>query len=498
MKSQTEELNNKTKRIGIFSNFIFFLSITFFYLVLSCEEGDSDVEVDDNGEDERNETSFKETVEAFSAVSLVSAAELALKDGSVQPSASSVANSGSASPASVISDFGVNDYADTADYLGAVDPNATTLWYAEEDWSFYSHVVRGELDKARTVGTTEVSVDDTSLRTEMEANSNEVTWSKDNVYLLSGPVFVQDDETLTIEAGTVIKGKEAEETTNSTSLIIAKGGKIMAEGTAAAPIIFTFEDDPLDGTSDQRTSGRWGGLIILGKARLNTVPNEKSIEGIPTSESRGAYGGDDDADNSGVLRYVSVRHGGAEIGAGNEINGITLGGVGHRTILENIEVIGNKDDGIEFFGGTARIKWAIIAFCKDDSIDFDQGYRGFQQFVIIHQDPIEGSADKGHEGDGGDAPENGKPYGISLTLNLTSVGNPSSTAMILRDNAGSYFYNSIWMGYAKGVIIEDVPKNDEDSLSQFVAGSIVFGSCVFNLGGDSSAEDTPIFVRSTE
>ena len=151
-------------------------------------------------------------------------------------------------------------------------------------------------------------------------NTGTTTWSKENVYLLDGFVFVNSGDILTIEAGTVVKGKSGTGASAS-ALIVAKGGVINAVGTAANPIIFTFEADPLDGSVSVTTTGQWGGLIVLGDARLNTVPTSQNIEGIPTSEPRGAYGGTNDNDNSGVLKYISIRHGGTDIGAGNEING---------------------------------------------------------------------------------------------------------------------------------------------------------------------------------
>ena len=106
---------------------------------------------------------------------------------------------------------------------------------------------------------------------------------------------------------------------------------------------------------------------------MNSAPGYTAIEGIPTSESRGIYGGTNDLDNSGVLKYVSIRHGGINIGSDNEINGLTLGGVGSGTTLDYIEIVSNADDGIEFFGGTAQVKHLVSAFCADDAVDYDEG-----------------------------------------------------------------------------------------------------------------------------
>ena len=190
----------------------------------------------------------------------------------------------------------------------------------------------------------------------MSAAGNEVNWTVDNVYILEGFVFVSDGQTLNIEAGTVIKGKPGQEA-NASALIIAKGGKIMANGTADAPIIFTAESDALDGTLPDEVSGLWGGVIVLGKGATNNSTAEKAIEGIPTSEARGLYGADPTVadDNSGMMTYVSIRHGGTDIGEGNEINGLTLGAVGSGTSFSYIEIVANADDGVEWFGGAPGV-----------------------------------------------------------------------------------------------------------------------------------------------
>jgi hypothetical protein len=205
--------------------------------------------------------------------------------------------------------------------------------------------------------------------------------------------------TLTIEPGTVIKG-EAGTGANATALLIARGGKLMAEGTAAKPIIFTSVADeitPADVAAgnlgspnlDSDINGLWGGVIVLGKARISASNSsgdlsEVQIEGIPTSDANGLYGGIDDADNSGVLKYISIRHGGANIGSGNEINGLTLGGIGSKTVIENIEIVSNQDDGIEWFGGTVNVKNVVVWNVGDDGIDTDQSWSGtLDNFIVV-------------------------------------------------------------------------------------------------------------------
>lgn len=250
--------------------------------------------------------------------------------------------------------------------------------------------------------------------------TGDVTWNNDDEYILGGRITVLDGATLTIEPGAVIKG-ELGTGANATALLVARGGKLMAEGTAAAPIIFTTVGDEITVADiaagnfispnlEPTANGLWGGLIVLGKAPIsasndnNEDVSEVQIEGIPTSDPNGLYGGSDAADNSGVLKYISIRHGGANIGAGNEINGLTLGGVGTGTVVEYIEVVGNQDDGIEWFGGTVNTSNVVVWNAGDDAIDTDQSWAGtLDNFVIItpsdncfELDGPEGSMVAGH------------------------------------------------------------------------------------------------------
>lgn len=214
--------------------------------------------------------------------------------------------------------------------------------------------------------------------------SKDVTWTNDNVYTLDGRVVVANGVTLTIEAGTIIKAKQGQEAEASV-LIIARGGKINAKGTASEPIIFTSELDELTNNHanypgfanlDETMKGLWGGVLILGKAPISADASEMQIEGIPASDVNGLYGGNDATDNSGTFQYVQIRHGGTLIGEGNEINGLTLGGVGSSTVIENIEIIANVDDGIECFGGTVNVKNILVWAQGDDAFDIDQSYAG--------------------------------------------------------------------------------------------------------------------------
>lgn len=315
-------------------------------------------------------------------------------------------------------------------------------------------------------------------------NTGTTTWTKDKTYLLDGFVFVNPGQTLTIEPGTVIKGKPGTGASAS-ALIVAKGATINACGTASEPIIFTFEADPLDGSVGMTTTGQWGGLIVLGSARLNTVPTTQNIEGIPTSESRGAYGGTDDNDNSGSLCYISIRHGGTDIGAGNEINGLTLGGVGAGTSIHHIEVVANADDGVEFFGGAPNLKHILVSNVGDDSYDYDQGFRGKGQFWVAIENA---NSDRGGEHDGGTSPEDGLPYATPVIYNATYIGNGASRAITFRDNAGGEYHNTVFHNFGKGIDIEDLATG-EDSKARLDAGELKLDGIVLSSIGTANIVD---------
>ncbi|PKP34274.1 MAG: hypothetical protein CVU00_07645 [Bacteroidetes bacterium HGW-Bacteroidetes-17] len=221
------------------------------------------------------------------------------------------------------------------------------------------------------------------------------TWETGKTYILQSRIAVVNGVTLTIQPGVIVKGAAGSDA-NATALIIAQGGKINAVGTATQPIIFTSVADQIEPGQiaspnlNPTLNGLWGGLIVLGKAHIsyknaNGDSQTASIEGIPANDPNGIYGGTLDADNSGVIKYISIRHGGTNIGEGNEINGLTLGGVGSGTVIENVEVISNQDDGIEFFGGTVNVKNALLWNIGDDALDTDQAFAGtVDNFVIIN------------------------------------------------------------------------------------------------------------------
>lgn len=231
---------------------------------------------------------------------------------------------------------------------------------------------------------------DASVVTVSSNITTNTTWTTGKTYILADRIAVTSGATLTIQPGVIIKG-EAGTGANATALIIARDAKIMAQGTATQPIIFTSIADKIkpgqiaSPNLSTDLDGLWGGLIVLGNATISGDAAALQIEGIPVSDPNGLYGGTNDADNSGVIEYVSIRHGGANIGEGNEINGLTLGGVGSGTTINHVEIIANQDDGIEWFGGTVNVMNAVVWNVGDDAIDTDQSWAGtLDNFIVIN------------------------------------------------------------------------------------------------------------------
>lgn len=285
--------------------------------------------------------------------------------------------------------------------------------------------------------------------------TEDLTLDATQKYLIDGFTFVEDGATLTIPANTLIEGQPGQGE-NASALIIKVGGKIEATGTAAQPIIFTGLGDGREGNYLKDVQGLWGGLILLGKAKTNNSV-AKRIEGIP-EEYNAFYGFDNNAgadnnDNSGTLMYVSVRHGGTDIGAGNEINGISFGAVGSQTTLDHIEVISNKDDGLEFFGGVAQFSHTLVAMCGDDSYDTDEGFRGKGQFMCAIQSDDTGDRLAEQDGGTGDDEESA-PYAEPAYYNVTYIGHGFGNYVIFRDNAAGIYANSIFANGEKGIRIE--------------------------------------------
>ena len=289
-------------------------------------------------------------------------------------------------------------------------------------------------------------------------------------YVLRGAVFVERGATLSIEPGTRIVGEFA----TLGTLIIAQGGRIHAQGTDTAPIVFT-SDQPVG----QRARGDWGGLIVNGEAPLN-VPG-----GIALGEGdTGRYGGDNPEDSSGVLRYVRVEFAGIEFSPDNELNGIAFQGTGRGTIVDYVQVSFNKDDGIEMFGGNTDLKHIVLSSIGDDSLDWTFGWQGRVQYLIVHQRGDD--ADNGWEADNNGSNNDLLPRSAPTIYNVTLIGDPDSTeggesddGLLIREGTAGTIRNFIVMGFKEyGINIDQTA-----TLAQLTSGALSFANgIVFNNG----------------
>ena len=331
----------------------------------------------------------------------------------------------------------------------------------------------------------------------LEGNITEdKTLDASKIWLIKGRVSVTDGTTLTIPAGTILKAASGTGADAST-LIVARGGKMIASGTADNPIIMTAAADNIEvgGTYPESgpalnvdTRGLWGGLLILGKApcSFKSDVTELQIEGIPTSDTNGLYGGSVADDNSGSFQYISIRHGGAEIGEGNEINGLTLGGVGSGTTVNQIEVLGNVDDGIEFFGGTVKATNLLVWGQGDDAIDIDQGYAGTIDGALV---VLTAASDHGFEIDG---PEGSAPGRFTLK-NATVIGatddcdaeGVDGEMADFRKGATGDILNILFKDFAGG---KDVELDASADASTYTAGTLTFANIdiLHPLDGDGN------------
>jgi len=311
--------------------------------------------------------------------------------------------------------------------------------------------------------------------------TSNTTWESGKIYVLGSRISVESGAVLTIEPGTVIKG-EAGSGANATALVIAKGGKLMAKGTAAKPIIFTSIADEIKpgeitNNLDPELDALWGGLIVLGDAPISADDKSIQIEGIPASDPTGLYGGLKSDDNSGTIQYVSVRHGGSNIGEGNEINGITLGGVGTGTIIDHIEIVANQDDGIECFGGTVNVSHILVWNQGDDAFDMDQDYTGtIDNFIGIAGESsdhaLELDGPEGAKDDGGFTLKNGSFKGWN------DDGEDGGEYADLRDGVKCTLTNLYFFNFSDD---SDFEIDEDDGFDNYKNGDILIEGLEFNV-----------------
>lgn len=302
----------------------------------------------------------------------------------------------------------------------------------------------------------------------------DTTWSCPS-YLLVGTIFVTGDSTLEIDPGVQIFGDTA---TPFSALVVTRGSQLVAEGTADSPIVFTSGN-----AEGERATGDWAGVALLGSATINNGSDsggvlEGRLEGIDASDDRALYGGDDDASNCGSLEYVRIEFAGAELSPDNELNGLTVAGCGTGTNISFVQVHRGKDDGIEFFGGTAGLDHVVITGASDDSLDFDLGYRGDIQFLVVHQ--YAGIGDNGIEGDNLGSDEDATPRTNPRIFNATFIGTPDTRGMVLREGAQGMLRNFIIQDFGSEAV--DLRAAEVDLTAEWPTNLSIENSFFFDNG----------------
>lgn len=291
-----------------------------------------------------------------------------------------------------------------------------------------------------------------------------ITLSPNNDYIIQGLTYMVNNKTLTILPGTVIRGNFTG--ANVAALIITRGSKIVAEGSATSPIVFTSANQV------NPRSGDWGGIVICGRAPVNSTSVAGAgtylVEGgINNSFNDGIAGGTDANDSSGVLKYVRIEYAGYAFNPDQEINSLTLAAVGRKTVIENIQVSFAKDDAYEWFGGTVNCKYLVSYKTQDDDFDSDNGFSGTVQFGLIFRDSsiADVSRSEAFESDNDANGTTATPKTSAVFSNITAIGPRATASSIgnslylcaaqIRRNSAISIFNSVFMGWATGLLIDD-------------------------------------------
>jgi len=356
----------------------------------------------------------------------------------------------------LIVNFANAQFIESTTYRGAFAPS-TPMW--TDSWTNYDPINEPYLDAATVVNVT----------ADITTNT---TWTTGKTYKIAGLIYVRNNATLTIQPGVVVKGMSS---VNGTALIVTKGSKLNAIGTATSPIVFTSGKTVAQG----RQPGDWGGIILLGRAGFNTNNGLNNIEGI-TANVNTEYGGGASPinnDDSGTLKYVRIEFGGYVFSPNNEINGLTMGAVGNGTTIDYVQVSYTNDDAFEWFGGSVNCKHLVSYRNLDDDFDTDNGYKGIVQFGLIVRDPSIAdnpsvSTSESFESDNnaaGTASGAGLDSTSAIFTNITSVGpsfratlSPTTSvavgherALRLRRATQLKVYNSIFMDFKQSIVFVD-------------------------------------------
>ncbi|MES2618389.1 MAG: hypothetical protein V4613_10945 [Bacteroidota bacterium] len=308
-------------------------------------------------------------------------------------------------------------------------------------------------------------------------------------YLIRGTVIVDDGATLTIPSCTKLFGEKATKGT----LIVKKGGKLVAEGTASCPIVFTSNQ-----SVGEREQGDWGGIIILGKANVNQ--NNPAIEGVSPAVNYGTFQSSaNDNDNSGILKYVRIEYAGIALTPNNETNGLTLGAVGNGTTIDYVQVTYGGDDSYEWFGGTVNCSHLVAFAGWDDDFDTDFGFSGKVQYAVGIRDPFNAdqSGSNGFESDNDASGSTATPKTSAVFSNVTLLGPVYDSAkatfsgnylhaLHLRRNTELSLFNSVIVGYPIGL-------NLDGTLANYTGGNAVLDNNILICPGVKGRAPRPFF-----
>jgi hypothetical protein len=300
------------------------------------------------------------------------------------------------------------------------------------------------------------------------------TWTKDKKYILKSIIHV-DNAVLTIEPGTTIAGDRG------SAIIVTRTGQLIAEGTAAAPIVFTANfPEGMRGVGNNN----WGGVLMNGKAAINVTGGDNKAEGL-ADEPRNRYGGGatpDNAHSCGKLRYVRIEFAGQPLSANDELNGLTLNACGTGTVVDYVQVHRGIDDGIELFGGSVNMKHLVVTGSDDDGLDWDQGWTGKAQFLVVQQLP--GRGNHGIEADSNRASQDAMPRSSPTLFNVTLVGRaPDSSdpgegrsrGMVLRVGTAGLINNAIVTNFNDWAMFVD----GSNSQARWTDGSLGVKNSIF-------------------
>lgn len=373
------------------------------------------------------------------------------------------------------------------DYRGAFAPAPTPMW--TDNWVNWD-------PQNTNYGTPTVTI--------TSSITNNTTWTANNVYLLSGQIFVKNGATLTIEPGTVIMG-DATILTDKPGLFVTQGSRLIAQGTEANPIVFTSSK-----AAGSRAVGDWGGIILMGRGSNNSPGGIANIEGLAVSADTQFGGGasPDNNDNSGIMSYVRIEFGGAVFQPNKEINGLTLGAVGKGTQIDHIQTSFINDDGFEWFGGSVDCRYLVSYRNLDDDFDTDNGYSGNVQFGLIVRDPNLADApavstSEGFESDNDPTGTSSTPITSAIFSNITAIGplrgNVAASvatgyrrALRIRRNSSISIYNSVFMDFKTGIYIDNTNPGSEANATN---GTLRFRSNL--IAGTQAGKTTEKTAGST-